>query len=570
MKISHRSVLATGIAVALVSQAPIVALADSPITEPVVVTASDKEAGEPSSPTQVTITVDGKASENNDFTASINTNGNSSTNNNYDDATVRVNDNIVVQNETNPALTVSSTATTTVTVGDEDRNKTNALIVVIDNKTVSSGDSNGYGEAISTSGNGCVEGLGTTVNGSITNSGQGDVAISERRTSSGNDAGHITDVNVTGTGDVGIVGDVYGTVTNNDDRGSIYINGNVEGNIVSSGTIVSSNSNDVTVAYGNVTVINDTISEDQIQGSPSNLFVYQVVDGSDSNPSVDKNPHYIIKISGVSNASIVTANTTDGVTTYITEQQGLNVVQNTASTSMMPASWNYADAGQTITFYVPDGYDHYFSVKAEHIGGGQYVLTVPAGGGVTIQAWMKQVIEDTISSETGTPATIVDEDPSAGGTPATIVDEDPSAGGTPTYTGDIGSVDGIDFISTDAGLALPTTELGDAVVATLSVSLDMSKITPVQFRDAVTTTIGRAPVGGVAVIETSEVATLDSNMIAAMQTRPDVEYVIVFNHDGFKKKVVIPAGYDYSLLLDEYGYCGFLRLAALLGFTYLD
>lgn len=158
MKILHRSVLATGIAVALVSQAPIVALADSPITEPVVVTASDKEEGEPSSPTQVTITVDGKASENNDFTTSIDTNGNSSTNNNYDDATVRVNDDIVVQNGTDPALTVSSTATTTVTVGDEDRNKTNALIVVIDNKTVSSVEINNgtitdYGEAISTSGN---------------------------------------------------------------------------------------------------------------------------------------------------------------------------------------------------------------------------------------------------------------------------------------------------------------------------------------------------------------------------------------------------------------------------------
>ncbi|SHJ08941.1 hypothetical protein SAMN02745229_04085 [Butyrivibrio fibrisolvens DSM 3071] len=559
MKISHKSVLATGIAVALVSQAPIVALADSPVTEPVVVTASDTEPGNPSSPTQVTITVNEVPSENNDFTTSINTNGNSSTNNNYDDATVRVNANIVVQNENDPALTVSSTATTTVTDGD----KTNSLIVVIDNKTVSSVEINNgtitdYGDAISTSGNGSVIGIGTTVNGSITNSGQGDVAISEKRTSSGNDAGHITDVNVTGTGDVGIVGDVYGTVTNDSDRGSIYINGNVEGNIVSSGTIVSSNSNDVTVAYGNVTVINDTISEDQIQGSPSNLFVYQVVDGSDSNPSVDKNPHYIIKISGVSNASIVTANTTDGVTTYITEQQGLNVVQNTASTSMMPAYYNYADANQIIMFEVPSGYNlsEYTAVMATPIGNGRYILTVPAGGGVTIQAWMKQIIEDTISSETGTPAT--------------IVDEDSSAGGTPTYTGDIGSVDGIDFISTDAGLALPTTELGDAVVATLSVSLDMSKITPVQFRDAVTTTIGRAPVGGVAVIETSEVATLDSNMIAAMQTRPDEEYVIVFNHDGFKKKDVIPAGYDYSLLLDEYGYCGFLRLAALLGFTYLD
>ena len=567
MKISHRSVLATGIAVALVSQAPIVALADSsPITEPVVVTASDTETGNPDSPTKVTITVDGGAPENNDFSTSINTNGNSSTNYNYDDATVRVNDHIVVENETSPALTVNSTATTTVTVGDEDKNKTNALIVVIDNKTVSSEDNNGYGDAISTSGNGTVTGTGTTVNGSITNSGQGDVAISEKRTSSGDDAGHITDVTVTGTGDVAIVGDVYGNIDNNANGGNVYIQGDVVSpstsntTITSAGTITDSTSNDnVVVVIYNATVIDGTVSEDQLPSDlnkNSTIFVYKVEDGTNKNGTVDKKPHYIIRsnsgIAGVYKADADGNNTGNA----------LDYVVNTASpTNMsMPATYSYANQGDVITFYIPAGYDYDIPVYAVHVGGGRYTLEVPAGGDVTIRAWARQVIEDTISSETGTPATIVDEDPS----------EDPSAGSTPTYTGDIGNVDGIDFISTDAGLALPTTELGDAVVATLSVSLDMSKITPVQFRDAVTTTIGRAPAGGVAVIETSEVATLDSNMIAAMQTRPDVEYVIVFKHDGFKKKVVIPAGYDYSLLLDEYGYCGFLRLAALLGFTYLD
>lgn len=559
MKILHRSVLATGIAVALVSQAPIVALADSsPINGPVNIEATNpqNESAE-TGPTQVTITVDGVkvTSENNDFTTYINTNGDSSANNNYGDATVTVNDNISASAD-QKALSVNCNATDT-------GSKTDNLTVVIDNKTVSSqteatqdGATTGTtnvttGTAIVADGTSNVVGSNTTIIGNVINNGEGDIVINARSNS------NIDTVQANSTGDISIVGNV-GDVVNDSDSGSVYISGDVEGTIYSNGTATTENANGVVIATGNVTVINDTISEDQIAGDTSNLFVYKVVDSNDANKTVDVNPHYIIMISGVDNIILGTPTTNNGSTTY-DYTNGLNIVTNTASAngrSNLPASCNYADAGQTITFYVPDGYDHYFSVKADHIGGGQYVLTVPEGGGVTIEAWMKQVIEDTISSETGTPAT--------------IVDEDPSADSTPTYTGDIGSTDGIDFISTDAGLALPTTELGDAVVATLSVSLDMSKVTPVQFRDAVTTTIGRAPVGGVAVIETSEVATLDSNMIAAMQTRPDVEYVIVFKHDGFKKKVVIPAGYDYSLLLDENGYCGFLRLAELLGFTYLD
>lgn len=340
MKISHRSVLATGIAVALVSQAPIVALADSPITDPVVVTASDTETGNPSSSTQVTITVNGGTvpSENNDFTTSIDTNGNSSTNYNYDDATVRVNANIEVQNGNNPALTVSSTATTTVTVGDEDKNKTNALIVVIDNKTVSSGDSNGYGEAISTSGNGNVIGLGTTVNGSITNSGQGDVDIQERIVN-GADTGNITDVTVSGRGDVAIVGDVYGNISNTDGGGNVYIQGDVVSpstgtttTITSAGTIKDSTSNDkVVVVMTNATVIDGTVSEDQLPSNlseESTIFVYKVEDGTDANTTVDKKPHYIIRSnSGIS--GVYKADT----------GEALDYVVNTASPNMsMPAT----------------------------------------------------------------------------------------------------------------------------------------------------------------------------------------------------------------------------------------
>ena len=132
------------------------------------------------------------------------------------------------------------------------------------------------------------------------------------------------------------------------------------------------------------------------------------------------------------------------------------------------------------------------------------------------------------------------------------------------------STDGINIITTEQGNALPTLELGNAVAVTKSVSLDISKITPAQFRDVVKTTVQTVPAGGMAVIETNEVATLDKNMIEAMALRPDVSYNIVFMDGGIKKRIVIPAGLDVRSLLDENGYCGFLRLAALLGFTVLE
>ena len=55
-----------------------------------------------------------------------------------------------------------------------------------------------------------------------------------------------------------------------------------------------------------------------------------------------------------------------------------------------------------------------------------------------------------------------------------------------------------------------------------------------------------------------------------MESRPDVAINIVFKHDGVKKRVVIPAGYNVRQLLDENGFCGYLKLAEMLGFTILE
>ena len=58
-------------------------------------------------------------------------------------------------------------------------------------------------------------------------------------------------------------------------------------------------------------------------------------------------------------------------------------------------------------------------------------------------------------------------------------------------------------------------------------------------------------------------------MIAALSARPDIDINIVFNYGGKQMKVTIPAGYDLNSLLDEFGYCGFLRLMSILGATEL-
>lgn len=132
------------------------------------------------------------------------------------------------------------------------------------------------------------------------------------------------------------------------------------------------------------------------------------------------------------------------------------------------------------------------------------------------------------------------------------------------------STEGINIVTTELGNALPTTELGNAVATTKTVTLDIQKITPAQYRDVVMTTVQTVPVGGIAVIETNDVSVLDRNIIAAMEARPDVAINIIFKHDGVKKRVVIPAGYNVRLLLDENGFCGYLKLAEMLGFTILE
>ena len=123
------------------------------------------------------------------------------------------------------------------------------------------------------------------------------------------------------------------------------------------------------------------------------------------------------------------------------------------------------------------------------------------------------------------------------------------------------------IVSTDAGNELPTTGLGDAAVPTKTLALDISTVTPAQYKEAVENTIKSVGAGGNLVLETSVVSCFDTAMIETLASRNDISVDVVFMHNGQKMLVRIPAGYDVKTLLDENGYCGFLRLADMLGYS---
>lgn len=102
-----------------------------------------------------------------------------------------------------------------------------------------------------------------------------------------------------------------------------------------------------------------------------------------------------------------------------------------------------------------------------------------------------------------------------------------------------------------------------------TVSLTMSTMTPSQYQAAVVNHVGNTPAGGAFNIETDTISCFDRTMISAIASRPDIEVNVVFTYQGKKMKVTIPAGYDVNKLLDENGYCGFLRLMSILGGTTL-
>jgi len=96
-------------------------------------------------------------------------------------------------------------------------------------------------------------------------------------------------------------------------------------------------------------------------------------------------------------------------------------------------------------------------------------------------------------------------------------------------------------------------------------TFNFGKISVAQYKDAVIANVQSVPQNGALNIISNKLSVFDTAMMQAISSRSDVDVNVVFSYGGKQYKVVIPAGYDVMSLLDEHGYCGYLRLLAVLG-----
>ena len=197
--------------------------------------------------------------------------------------------------------------------------------------------------------------------------------------------------------------------------------------------------------------------------------------------------------------------------------------------------------------------------------GNRFYLQVPTTGGVRLTTEQIKAVVGVITEATNEEVVVVDNGDTIDFVPASVAAEENPA---PAYVPD--NTEGINVVNTNIGEALPTTELGNAGAPTKTLKMDISMVTAAQYKEAVRDTVKTVAAGGNLVLETNEVACFDRAMIETFAERNDVSYSIVFKDAGVKKLVIIPAGYDVRSLLDENGYCGFLRLAGILGYTVLE
>ncbi len=185
---------------------------------------------------------------------------------------------------------------------------------------------------------------------------------------------------------------------------------------------------------------------------------------------------------------------------------------------------------------------------------GSYTLTLmDTRGGINIRAILKPVPKK-------------EEDSSPAPAYEVVIVEEAQPVVTPSYADPNQAPAGAIVVSNTTE-AVVTPEIaaisGDKPART--VSYNLTEITPVQYKESVLQNVAAAPAGGAFNIETDRVSFFDRKMIEAFEARPDIDVNVVFTYGGKKLKITIPAGYNVKTLLDENGYCGFLRLLALLG-----
>ncbi|MBQ9301947.1 hypothetical protein [Butyrivibrio sp.] len=205
---------------------------------------------------------------------------------------------------------------------------------------------------------------------------------------------------------------------------------------------------------------------------------------------------------------------------------------------------------------LPEGYT---------ISGGENVTVVDNGNG-TFSLTLNNVKGGINLKAVLRPVSTGDNSSSGGNDYEVVVEEVTQTAPTPTQPGAlvITSTSGqANAASNPEQAALVAAISGDKPAQTISFSV--GKVTPQQYKEAVISNVASVPANGALNLVTDKPSVIDYKMVEALSARSDIDVNVVFNYGGKRYKVVIPAGYDMKSLLDKNGYCGFLRLLAVLG-----
>ena len=205
---------------------------------------------------------------------------------------------------------------------------------------------------------------------------------------------------------------------------------------------------------------------------------------------------------------------------------------------------------------LPEGYT---------ISGGENVTVVDNGNG-TFSLTLNNVKGGINLKAVLRPVSTGDNSSSGGNDYEVVVEEVTQTAPTPTQPGAlvITSTSGqANAASNPEQAALVAAISGDKPAQTISFSVE--KVTPQQYKEAVINNVASVPANGALNLVTDKPSVIDYKMVEALSARSDIDVNVVFNYGGKRYKVVIPAGYDMKSLLDKNGYCGFLRLLAVLG-----
>ena len=97
------------------------------------------------------------------------------------------------------------------------------------------------------------------------------------------------------------------------------------------------------------------------------------------------------------------------------------------------------------------------------------------------------------------------------------------------------------------------------------VKVESGSLTAIQYKNAFINAVKNAPQGGIVRLETAQVSVFDKMMFEALASRPDVTLELSFPYAGENYETVVPAGADVMSVLDENGYCGFLKVLSVFG-----